>query len=366
MSADERARIDAQIAASNRPAARSRTCWARPRRCCPACRTAPASSSTPKINARLKHIEFVNLAPGRALVILVGEDGSVENRVIDVPRGLPPSTFTEASNYLSTSASRARPSTEVQRLVREEMREPAPRARRGLGPHRGSRRWPVWSGDSDPAGQDPDRARPGQSAGKRHRGGRPGTHPRLFDDIENKSELVQLLGLAEPARGCASSSARRTGCFRCRAPPSSPHPTGTRGEDRRRAGHHRPDPDELCPDHSDGGLHGQGPSGRCSLDFSGLTADMRRIFPSDGPESVSMADETKTPDARRIPRRKPPSPTPMSTPATSRSPCSRTRLPPSRTGCCAPPPTWTICASGPSAKRPRPRSMPPPISPAIC
>ena len=57
---------------------------------------------SPKMNARLKHIEFVNLAPGRALVILVGEDGGVENRSMDVPPGLPPATFTRASNYLST------------------------------------------------------------------------------------------------------------------------------------------------------------------------------------------------------------------------------------------------------------------------
>ena len=35
-------------------------------------------------------------------VILVGEDGTVENRVIEVPRGLPPSTFVTATNYLST------------------------------------------------------------------------------------------------------------------------------------------------------------------------------------------------------------------------------------------------------------------------
>ena len=36
--------------------------------------------------SRLKHIEFVPLEPGKALVVLVGEDQSVENRVIDLPR----------------------------------------------------------------------------------------------------------------------------------------------------------------------------------------------------------------------------------------------------------------------------------------
>src|SRR5260370_20461330 len=49
----------------------------------------------------LKHIEFVNLGPGRALVVLVTEDGLVENRVIEVPAGLPPAALTSAGNYLN-------------------------------------------------------------------------------------------------------------------------------------------------------------------------------------------------------------------------------------------------------------------------
>jgi heat-inducible transcriptional repressor len=49
----------------------------------------------------LKHVEFVSVAPGKALVILVGVDGSVENRLIDTPLGLPPSALIEAGNYLS-------------------------------------------------------------------------------------------------------------------------------------------------------------------------------------------------------------------------------------------------------------------------
>src|SRR6516225_3954437 len=40
--------------------------------------------------SRLKHVEFVALDPGKALVVLVGDDQSVENRVIDLPAGLPP------------------------------------------------------------------------------------------------------------------------------------------------------------------------------------------------------------------------------------------------------------------------------------
>src|ERR1700693_3987186 len=48
----------------------------------------------PKTERPLKHIEFVHLGPGRALVVMVTEDGLVENRVITVPLGLPPSTMT--------------------------------------------------------------------------------------------------------------------------------------------------------------------------------------------------------------------------------------------------------------------------------
>jgi heat-inducible transcriptional repressor len=56
---------------------------------------------SPKSDARLKHIEFVALGPGRTLVVLVTEDGNVENRVIDVPPGLPAAALVEASNFLS-------------------------------------------------------------------------------------------------------------------------------------------------------------------------------------------------------------------------------------------------------------------------
>ncbi len=56
----------------------------------------------PKSEATLRHVEFVSLGPGRALVVLVTEDGTVENRVIPVPLGLPASSLLEASNFLSS------------------------------------------------------------------------------------------------------------------------------------------------------------------------------------------------------------------------------------------------------------------------
>ena len=100
LSAEERERIDAQV----RAAASGHTL-----------ETALAEASTllsgvsrgagivltSKQNPRLKHVEFVRLEPERALVILVSEDGSIENRVLDLPAGLPPSALTEAANFLN-------------------------------------------------------------------------------------------------------------------------------------------------------------------------------------------------------------------------------------------------------------------------
>jgi heat-inducible transcriptional repressor len=59
----------------------------------------------PKGEGPIKHIEFVPLSPGRALVVLVSADGQVENRIIDTPTGLPPSALQQASNYLNAQLS---------------------------------------------------------------------------------------------------------------------------------------------------------------------------------------------------------------------------------------------------------------------
>lgn len=55
----------------------------------------------PKSESILKHVEFVNLSPGRVLVVLITDDGLVENRIIETPPGIPPSSLVEAGNYLN-------------------------------------------------------------------------------------------------------------------------------------------------------------------------------------------------------------------------------------------------------------------------
>ena len=56
----------------------------------------------PKTDRPLKHLEFVGLGPGRTLIVMVTEDGVVENRVIETPLGIPAASLVMASNYLSS------------------------------------------------------------------------------------------------------------------------------------------------------------------------------------------------------------------------------------------------------------------------
>ena len=55
----------------------------------------------PKHEAPIRHIDFVGLAPDRALVVLVFADGHVENRVFAPPPGATPSSMREAANLLN-------------------------------------------------------------------------------------------------------------------------------------------------------------------------------------------------------------------------------------------------------------------------
>jgi heat-inducible transcriptional repressor len=74
----------------------------------------------PKTEGTIRHIEFVPLGAGRALVILVSADGQVENRVLEVPPGLPPSALTEAANYLNARL-QGRSLAALKRVVAEDL-----------------------------------------------------------------------------------------------------------------------------------------------------------------------------------------------------------------------------------------------------
>ena len=75
----------------------------------------------PKTEQPLKHIEFVNLGPGRALVVSVTQSGHVENRIIDTPIGMPASALVEASNYLNARPT-GRTFEDARRLIVEDLK----------------------------------------------------------------------------------------------------------------------------------------------------------------------------------------------------------------------------------------------------
>lgn len=76
--------------------------------------------AAPQGNDKLRHIEFVPLGPGRALVVMVSETGMVENRLVEMPMGVPTSSLIEAGNYLSARVV-GRTLEEAQKVVDEEI-----------------------------------------------------------------------------------------------------------------------------------------------------------------------------------------------------------------------------------------------------
>jgi heat-inducible transcriptional repressor len=146
----------------------------------------------------VKHIEFVPLDPGRALVVLVGEGQNVENRVISLPPGLPSSALMEAANYLnahacglSISDARARIEQQLTSAKAELDTLTKKVIQAGLAEWSGAvddRKSLIVRGQSNllkdlKAIEDLERIR------------------RLFEDLETKRDLIQLLGLAEKAEG---------------------------------------------------------------------------------------------------------------------------------------------------------------------
>jgi len=153
---------------------------------------------TAKSNVRLKHIEFVRLEPERALVVLVSEDGQVENRVLPIASGLPSSSLVEAGNFLNA---RLRGKTLAELRVEMEKAVAEGQAELDLLTQKiVSNGLAIWSGgDTDErklivsghanlledlhALDDLERVR------------------LLFDALETKRGVIDLLGRAERAEG---------------------------------------------------------------------------------------------------------------------------------------------------------------------
>ncbi|ASP35267.1 MULTISPECIES: heat-inducible transcriptional repressor HrcA [Stappiaceae] len=154
---------------------------------------------THKTDMRLKHIEFVRIEPQKALVVLVSDDGSVENRVVNLPPNLPASALVEATNYLNAQI-QGKTLAEI-RTDLEKVRDADQAELDLLSQKVIDAGLALWGGEgaNDPgtlivrgrsnlltdleAAEDLERIR------------------LLFDDLENKKDLIQLLGLAEKGDG---------------------------------------------------------------------------------------------------------------------------------------------------------------------
>ncbi len=153
---------------------------------------------TAKHNVRLKHIEFVRLEPERALAVLVAEDGQVENRVLNVPSGLPTSSLVEAGNFLNArlrGKTLAELRTETEKAVAEGQAELDQLTQKIIATGLAS-----WSG-----GESEDR----QLIVRGHANLLEDLHAlddlervrSLFDALEAKRGVIDLLGRAERADG---------------------------------------------------------------------------------------------------------------------------------------------------------------------
>jgi heat-inducible transcriptional repressor len=148
--------------------------------------------------ARLKHIEFVSLEPQKALAILVDEDNNVENRILTLPPGLPPSALVEAANFLNTHL-RGMTVAEARMRIEADLAD----ARAELD---GLTKKVVEAGLAEWSGMLGDRRSlivRGQSNLLKDLTAIDDLEKirQLFDDLEQKREIVQLLGLAETADG---------------------------------------------------------------------------------------------------------------------------------------------------------------------
>lgn len=59
----------------------------------------------PRTDPVIRQLSFVPLGPRRAMAILVGADGSVENRVVMLPEALPPASLEAAAHYINSHLS---------------------------------------------------------------------------------------------------------------------------------------------------------------------------------------------------------------------------------------------------------------------
>ena len=162
----------------------------------------------PKGDGPIRHIEFVPLGPGRALVILVGADGQVENRVIETPPGLPPSALVQAGNFLNARLT-GRSLAELRTTVAAEMAEDRSQLD-GLTKEVVEAGLATWTGDRGGSlivrGQARLLSDVTQIESLRAIQG-------LFDRLETEETLLKLLELAEASDGVRIFIGAESGLF---------------------------------------------------------------------------------------------------------------------------------------------------------
>lgn len=157
----------------------------------------------PKADAPIKHIDFVRLSDAQALVVLVKESGEIENRLVDAPRGLTASAMQEAANFLNAHL-RGKTLAESLSAIEEQIA----RARAEMGEisqrlvENGLASW-AQTADVE-AGVEPERL---IVRGRAHLlgdvdlAGDIERMRQLFDDLERKRDIAQLLDIAEEGEG---------------------------------------------------------------------------------------------------------------------------------------------------------------------
>ena len=157
----------------------------------------------PKKNTPLKHIEFVQIAPGRALVVMVSDGDDVENRIIDIPAGITPSALVQAANYINSKLM-GRSFEEAQAEINAEINVHQAEldilsqnlVEQGLA---------VWSGaikDKDKLSKESLIVRGQANLLENVEANDDLERIRLlFSDLERKKDLIELLGLAKEAEG---------------------------------------------------------------------------------------------------------------------------------------------------------------------
>ena len=147
----------------------------------------------------LKHIEFIQLEPTKALAVLVSQSGDVENRVVDLPAGTTASQLHEASNFLNAhirGRTLAEAKIEIAR-VKEETRA----ALDSLSQQLVEKGLAVWAGSE--SGLPSRLIVRGRANLLENVTAQADIEllRRLFEDLETQDGLIQLLGLAEEGSG---------------------------------------------------------------------------------------------------------------------------------------------------------------------